>query len=121
MIIERKQFGAVTLLFVQIGLALYVIVVFLAQGPNGTVNPKVLKIQKVGEAQNTQLRLENIAESSEQLENLNNVILSLSAPQIAPLNKPEVIISILPNTTIKTPNSPDIFNTGSKPRAPTLV
>lgn len=50
MIVERKQYGCVTLLFVQIGLALFVIVLFLAPQSNGTVRPVVLNIQKVAES-----------------------------------------------------------------------
>ncbi len=50
MIVERKQFGCVSVIFVQIGLALYVIVLLLAQSPEGIIQPQVLKVQKVAVA-----------------------------------------------------------------------
>lgn len=53
MIVQRKQYGAISVLFVQIGLALYVIVVFLAQSPDGIVKPTVLKMQKIAYAKQT--------------------------------------------------------------------
>lgn len=60
MIVERKQYGCVTLLFVQIGLALFVIVLFLAPQANGTVRPVVLSVQKVAESRQatTQAQIE---------------------------------------------------------------
>lgn len=134
MIIERKQYGPVSVLFVQIGLALYVIVVFLAQGPNGTVSPKILKVQKVGMAQSAQtIRLgagansvagaiggvNSVADSASQI--LDSQILALIAPQPTTLTQPEVIASVTPQNDFEEPNSTDIFNIGSKPRAPTFA
>lgn len=123
MIIERKQYGAVTVLFVQIGLALYVIVVFLAQGANGAVNPKILKVQKVGVAQSAHtLRLESGTNTVSNLESasLDSQILALIAPDTTQA-LPEIVISLHPQGEIEEVKSTDIFNTGSKPRAPTIA
>jgi len=56
MIVERKQYGCITLLFVQIGLALFVIVVFFAQATDGTIKPTVLKVQKVATARQAEIK-----------------------------------------------------------------
>lgn len=50
MIVERKQYGCIQVLLVQIGLALYLIVLFLGTSPTGEVKPQVLRVQKVAEA-----------------------------------------------------------------------
>lgn len=50
MIVERKQYGCITMIFVQIGLVLFVIVLFLAPQADGRVRPVVLSVQKVAEA-----------------------------------------------------------------------
>jgi hypothetical protein len=50
MIVERKQYGCVQVLLVQIGLALYLIVIFLGTGQTGAPSkPQILRIQKVAE------------------------------------------------------------------------
>lgn len=56
MIVERKQYGCITLLFVQIGLALFVIVLFFAQAADGTIKPTVLKVQKVAVARQAEFK-----------------------------------------------------------------
>lgn len=50
MIVERKQYGCIQVLLVQIGLALYLIVLFLGTSSTGEVKPQVLRVQKVAEA-----------------------------------------------------------------------
>lgn len=47
MIIERKQYGCITLLFFQVDLALYVAVLFLGPQDQGKIKPVVLSVQKI--------------------------------------------------------------------------
>lgn len=49
MIIERKQYSCITLLFIQVGLAVYTVVLFLAPAEQGHVRSTVLSVQKIAE------------------------------------------------------------------------
>lgn len=65
MIVERKQYGCVQVLLVQIGLALYLIVIFLGTGQTGAPSkPQILRIQKVAEA-GQQVSLSNLLPSGQ--------------------------------------------------------
>ncbi len=132
MIIQRKQYGAVSVLLVQIGLALYVIVVFLAQGTDGSISPKILKVQKVAEAK--QAKIGHFTEKAllgSGSSGQNQIV------QTSPIS-PEQIIALLeaPKADLVLPivelenfakedaevgdSLHNIYSIGSKPRAPTI-
>lgn len=137
MIIERKQYGAVSVLLVQIGLALYVIVVFLAQGANGTVSPKVLKVQKVAEAKQAKhLSLASSAQGQTQVQGTHNlstgeaveqqILALISAPAKTTEYKNDDPSTGWQTAAIsdeaETPfSNTDVHILGSKPRAPTFA
>jgi hypothetical protein len=122
MIIQRKQYGCVQMLLVQIGLALYVIVIFLAQTADGGVSPKVLKIQKVAEANLTKLQGQQqdaalLPTAAEQ-----QIFALLAAPQTDAQIPPVVLEAVIPTTENFFPNtSTDLNSLGSKPRAPSVI
>jgi hypothetical protein len=143
MIVERKQYGCIQILLVQIGLALYLIVLFLGTCPTGEVKPQVLRVQKVAEAgrqvtisallpQFTQLRLstpvagDSVITSTQEQEILNLVAPVIYAQAIASsitqipadhLNQS----SVVQGQTIATPSLHSLYTIGSKPRAPTTT
>ncbi len=107
------------MLLVQIGLALYVIVIFLAQAADGSVTPKVLKVQKVAEANLTKL------ESGSHTPTLaeEQIIALLAAPRTDVVLAP-VTLETIPTADNQTPfsnTSTDLNSLGSKPRAPSVI
>ncbi len=112
------------MLLVQIGLALYVIVVFLSQAADGSVVPKVLKVQKVAEA--NQVRLESgsgAASSVAATAAEQQIIALLAAPQTDIVLAP-VALATSPSAAIEnlfSNTSTDLNSLGSKPRAPSVI
>lgn len=105
------------MLLVQIGLALYVIVVFLSQSADGSVNPKVLKVQKVAEA--SQVRIEGSAGVTATAAE-EQIIALLAAPQ-TDTTLARVDLALSPsadNENLFPHTSTDLNSLGSKPRAP---
>jgi hypothetical protein len=121
MIIQRKQYGCVQMLLVQIGLALYVIVVFLSQGADGSVVPKVLKVQKVAEA--NQIKLASPAGTIAISAAEEQIIALLSAPQTDAVLAPVALVSSpsADNKNLFSNTSNDLNSLGSKPRAPSVI
>ncbi len=110
------------MLLVQVGLALYVIVIFLSQGADGTIAPKVLRVQKVAEAHQTRLEsgmgMASSATAAEQ-----QIIALLAAPETAAALAP-VILDAAPsaaNENLFSNISTDLNSLGSKPRAPSVI
>lgn len=143
MIVERKQYGCIQVLLVQVGLALYLIVLFLGTGPTGEVKPQVLRVQKVAEAgkqvtisallpQFTQLRLSTPSTTNSSITSTQEQeILNLVAPVIYA----QAIISsitqipadhlthssVVQDQTIAISLLHSLYTIGSKPRAPTTA
>lgn len=121
------------MLLVQIGLALYVIVVFLSQSADGTVTPKVLKVQKVAEANLTRLegaRAETAAlnalgapagQSAADADFDAQIVALLAAPKTEADLAPVVGEIAKPAQSLFPYESADIYSLGSKPRAPSVV
>ncbi len=131
-IIQRKQIGSVSVLLVQIGLALYVIVVFLSQAADGSISPKILKVQKVAEANATRLEGSQASQgqflaalpqaATAQSTALDaQIVALLAAPQ--PKTEPIPVIPEIatPAQSIFSYESTDIQTLGSKPRAPSII
>ncbi len=108
------------MLLVQIGLALYVIVIFLSQGADGSVVPKVLKVQKVAEANQIKLTsgTATVATAVEE-----QIIALLAAPRTDAVLAPVALItsSSADNQNLFSNISTDLNSLGSKPRAPSVI
>jgi hypothetical protein len=143
MIVERKQYGCIQVLLVQVGLALYLIVLFLGASPTGEVKPQVLRVQKVAESgkhitisallpQFTQLRLSTPATTNSLITSTREQeILNLVAPAIYAQALASSITQIpidnvthssaVQDQTIATSSLYSLYTIGSKPRAPTTA
>ena len=131
-IIQRKQIGNVSVLLVQIGLALYVIVVFLSQAADGSISPKILKVQKVAEANATRLEGSQTSQgqfltalpqaATAQATALDAQIVALLAAPQAKVDPAPIVAEIAtPAQSLFSYESTDIQTLGSKPRAPSVI
>lgn len=144
MIVERKQYGCVQVLLVQIGLALYLIVIFLGNSQFDEIKPQVLRVQKVAEA-GQQISLDRLLPASTNQSQIFTGSLALTAPSntfsneeilslvtsqslaLLPVSYASVSYTKLAYTSISPKADAlktkvfDIYTIGSKPRAPSTV
>lgn len=148
MIVERKQHGCVQVLLVQIGLALYLIVIFLGTGQAGEPSkPQILRIQKVAEAGQqvslfnllpsgqtniasypalgtptaTSLSLTTDSETEKQILALLTAEYIVGKTQAVPLQYIPVIELAVDTADQSIKPSNTLYTIGSKPRAPSVI